>query len=232
VPYSRPCAGWPLFPHHNGPNSYNRTGLGLSICNSLAEMMGGDIGFQPNNKGHRRVFWFDVKLEKLSKQKQIIGSQNNSQSAMLLSSCDSMLAVHELAPRRHILLAEDNPTNQKVMLIMLKNLGFETVQTVTDRLEAAELIKQNPLGFDLILIDINIPVLDSIGATRKIRNTGLNILIIAITANALIGDVDVYLAKGIDDYIPKPVDRELLLIIIQFFGCVLYILYICEFVCL
>jgi osomolarity two-component system sensor histidine kinase TcsA len=60
-------------------------------------------------------------------------------------------------------------------------------------------------------MDINMPVLDGIGATAEIRKISPNIPIIAMTANALKGDVDVYLAKGMNDYIPKPVDRQLLL---------------------
>lgn len=187
------------------------TGLGLSICKSLAEMMGGKIGFQPNPEGQGSIFWFDIKMKKLSMQKQTTALQKSSQVAALSSSCDSLLAVRKMAPGKRLLVVEDNPINQKVMLMMLKNLGFETVQTAMDGMEAAELAKQDPLGFDLILMDINMPVLDGIGATREIRNAGLNVPIIAMTANALKGDVDIYLAKGMNDYIPKPVDRQLLL---------------------
>lgn len=83
---------------------------------------------------------------------------------------------------------------------MLEGLGFEKVDTAVDGAEAVQLIKQSPLAYDLILMDINMAVLDGIGATTEIRMARLNIPIIAMTANVLKGDVDVYLAKGMNDY--------------------------------
>jgi osomolarity two-component system sensor histidine kinase TcsA len=133
------------------------------------------------------------------------------ESLQLSSSLGPLSAIRTIAPGKRILLAEDNFINQKVMLMMLKNLGFEEVDTTTDGVEAVRLTTlQKPLRYNLILIDINMPVLDGIGSTREIRQAGLNIPIIAITANALKGDVDMYLAKGMNDYIPKPVDRQIL----------------------
>jgi len=187
---------------------YKGTGLGLSICKSLAELMGGSIGFYRNPEEHGSVFWFDVKVEKLKAEKPA----NGLDKAMLSHSLDPLTAIRTIAPGKRILLAEDNFINQKVMLMMLKNLGFELVDTATDGVEAVQLIKQqNPVVYDLILMDINMPVLDGIGSTREIRKAGLDIPIIAMTANALKGDVDIYMAKGMNDYIPKPVDRQLLM---------------------
>jgi len=187
---------------------YKGTGLGLSISKSLAELMGGSIGFYRNPEEHGSVFWFDVKIEKLESKKPA----NGTESPQLSPSLDPFSAVRTIAPGKRILLAEDNFINQKVMLMMLKNLGFEQVDTATDGVETVRLTTlQKPLRYDLILMDINMPVLDGIGSTREIRKAGLNIPIIAMTANALKGDVDVYLAKGMNDYIPKPVDRKLLM---------------------
>jgi osomolarity two-component system sensor histidine kinase TcsA len=188
---------------------YKGSGLGLSISKSLAEMMGGKIGFHQNPKGQGSVFWFDVKMKKLDDQKHINTLNKSMESAKPIPLRDPVCAARAIAPGKRLLLAEDNPINQKVMLMMLKNLGFDTVQIATDGCEAAQLAKQSP--YDLILMDINMPTLDGIGATREIRKAGLNIPVIAMTANALKGDMDLYLAGGMNDYIPKPVDRQLLL---------------------
>jgi osomolarity two-component system sensor histidine kinase TcsA len=72
-------------------------------------------------------------------------------------------------------------------------------------------VNEHPLAYDLILMDINMPILDGISATQEVRKVSPNVPIIAMTANAFKGDVDVYLAKGMNDYVPKPVDRQLLL---------------------
>jgi osomolarity two-component system, sensor histidine kinase TcsA len=187
---------------------YKGTGLGLSICKSLAELMGGSIGFYRNPEENGSVFWFDIGVEKLKSE----SPTNGLDSLPLSPSLDPLSIVRTIAPSKRILLAEDNFINQKVMLMMLKNLGFEQVDTATDGIEAVQLTTQHKSQrYDLILMDINMPVLDGIGSTREIREAGLNIPIIAMTANALKGDVDVYLAKGMNDYIPKPVDRQLLM---------------------
>jgi osomolarity two-component system sensor histidine kinase TcsA len=187
---------------------YKGTGLGLSICKSLAELMGGSIGFYHNPEEHGSVFWFDVKVQKLESEKLA----NGLDILQLSPSLDPLSVVRANAHGKRILLAEDNFINQKVMLMMLKNLGFEQVDTATDGVETVQLATlQQPLRYDLILMDINMPVLDGIGSTIEIRKAGLNIPIIAMTANVLKGDVEVYLAKGMNDYIPKPVDRKLLM---------------------
>jgi osomolarity two-component system sensor histidine kinase TcsA len=119
--------------------------------------------------------------------------------------------VRDMAPSKHLLLAEDNPINQKVMLMMLKRIGFVKVDTAVDGREVIELLKANPLLYDLILMDISMPVLSGLEATMEIRKMGLRLPIIAMTANALKDDVDEYFKKGMNDYVPKPADRNLLM---------------------
>lgn len=196
---------------------YKGTGLGLSICKSLTELMGGSIGFHRNPETHGSVFWFDIKLEKLDGDKATTGVVANSlipttqpQLSQSLAD-DPVTAIRAIAPGKQLLLAEDNFINQKVMLMVLKNLGFERIDTAADGVETVTLTKANPGRYDLILMDINMPVLDGIGSTREIRRAGIEVPIVAMTANALKGDVDVYLAKGMNDYIPKPVDRKVLI---------------------
>jgi osomolarity two-component system sensor histidine kinase TcsA len=188
---------------------YKGTGLGLSISKSLAELMGGAIGFHPNPETHGSVFWFSVNVVKLAVATPITVLEE-SLASTTISPLDPHVVLKEIAPSKRLLIAEDNPINQKVMVMMLKGLGFEYVDTALDGALAVQLAKQHSLLYDLILMDISMPVLDGISATMEIRRAGLNIPIVAMTANALKGDMDHYLSKGMNDYVSKPVDRQIL----------------------
>jgi len=123
-----------------------------------------------------------------------------------------------IVPPKHILLVEDNRINQKVALNMLKKMGH-TVDTANNGKEAVLAYKNNK--FDLILMDIQMPVMDGIEATAEIRTIEGQIMIqdskssvrrvpiIAFTANAMKGDKEKYLASDIDDYIPKPFKKHI-----------------------
>ncbi len=112
----------------------------------------------------------------------------------------------------HILLVEDNPINQMVALKMVDAFGY-SVECASNGREALELFQKS--RFDMILMDIQMPELDGFETTRKIRNTvpGLNstdIPIIAMTAHAMKGDSDRCKEAGMDDYVPKPIDPDIL----------------------
>ncbi|KAN0092008.1 hypothetical protein V8E51_017855 [Hyaloscypha variabilis] len=190
---------------------YKGTGLGLSICKSLAELMGGAISFHPNPKEQGSVFWFTAKLGKFYTANEVDRLSTKLDAQVLSPVPDSLALVRELAPGKRILLAEDNFINQKVMLMMLKGLGFAKVDTVVDGAEAVDRARRNPLFYDIILMDISMPVLDGLGATTQIRELGVDTPIVAMTANAMKEDVASYLAHGMNDYVPKPVDRKVLL---------------------
>ena len=191
---------------------YKGTGLGLSICKSLAELMGGTIGFCPNPEGRGSVFWFTAKLKKC-KQVKTIEALGDSLDALQLPSpvlINPMDTLKELAVGRRLLLAEDNHINRKVMLRMLAGLGFDSVDTAADGAEAVLKASPGANSYDLILMDVNMPVQDGVSATKELRGKGLQIPIIAMTANALKGQAETYLAKGMSGYVAKPVDRDLL----------------------
>lgn len=116
--------------------------------------------------------------------------------------------VKEIAPHMHILLVEDNMVNQIVMLKLLKSLGFERVDTAWDGADAVRQVKQTPLSYNVILMDINMPVMNGLEATTKIREVNSEVPIIALTGNALKGDAETYLARGMNDYVAKPVHRK------------------------
>ena len=108
-----------------------------------------------------------------------------------------------------ILLAEDNPLNQKLAKMVLTKAGYQ-VEVANNGQEAVEKYTKAPEAFDLIFMDVQMPQLDGLKATKAIRDNGFDkIPIVAMTANAMKGDREKCLEAGMDDYIPKPVKREL-----------------------
>jgi len=190
---------WELF--QLGDQSYTRkyggVGLGLTISRQLAELMNGTIGFESEqNRGAR--FWFTVKLP-LGNEPGLIEDSNI----------------------KRILLVEDNLINQKVSLQSLRGMGFD-VELAVNGLEAIEKFKQSQ--YDLILMDIQMPVMDGITATKKIRQMEVDlkvrqpIQIIAITANSLKDDRQKCLEAGMNEYISKPFNLEKFPLIISQLG--------------
>jgi osomolarity two-component system sensor histidine kinase TcsA len=178
---------------------YKGTGLGLSICKSLAELMGGVVGFTRNPEQQGSTFYFTMQMDKLQ-TRLMTPSVNTS----------SHIQLREVAQRKQLLLVEDNNINQTIMIRLLRALGFEEVDVACDGAEALRLINQKPLTYNLVLMDISMPVMDGVTATKKMRERGHAVPIIAMTANALKDDQEAYLAEGMNDYIAKPVDRRLL----------------------
>lgn len=198
---------------------YKGTGLGLNICKSLAELMGGEIGFQANPAGFGSVFWFTIKLKKCKQFLQTIETPRFESDAARVpppAVIDPMEELKHVAVDKRLLLAEDNFINRKVMLRMLAGLGFPNIDVAIDGKEAVAKTIQSAdashasVPYDLILMDVNMPVQDGVSATRELRDKGFHMPIVAMTANALKGQAEVYIAKGMTGYIAKPVDRKLL----------------------
>ncbi len=128
-----------------------------------------------------------------------------------------LLTIHSLAEnQKHavILLAEDNPVNQKMTRLMLSKAGY-TVKIAGNGKQALELFKNNREGYDLILMDINMPEMDGIEATRQIRSheiqfkPGTRVPILALTANVMNDFKQKCLGAGMDDFLTKPIKRDL-----------------------
>jgi signal transduction histidine kinase/CheY-like chemotaxis protein/streptogramin lyase len=171
---------------------YGGTGLGLSISKRLAEMMNGSIGVESELQ-RGSTFWITVQLKE------------RHAPATVISQSSHTLCRHG----GRILLAEDNPINQKVVKHLLTRFGL-TVDIVENGAEALNVFDREP-GYDLILMDCQMPVMDGWEATRAIRNSASshsNVPIVAVTANALVGEREKCLAAGMNDYLTKPISRE------------------------
>jgi len=121
----------------------------------------------------------------------------------------------EMKQAIRILLAEDNPVNQKLAVVLLNKAGYE-VEVAANGEEAVKKFLDAPENYDLILMDVQMPVMDGLEATRFIREKGFReIPIVAMTAQAMKGDMEKCLEAGMDDYIPKPIKRELVFQIIE-----------------
>ncbi len=180
---------------------YGGTGLGLAICKKLVNFMGGEIDFFRNNHGGT-TFWFTLRLTK--------SNETISQKTTPTLSTD-IQKLHG----KSILLAEDNKVNQDYALKILKDMNL-TVSVANTGKEAFTLYQDHKdTPFDIILMDCRMPDMDGYEATIKIREfeTSHNLKrtpIIALTANALKGDMELCLKTGMDDYLSKPVYRKTL----------------------
>jgi len=185
---------------NSSTKKFKGTGLGLSICKSLAELMGGNVGYMKNPVEQGSIFFFTTKVNKL----EVTPTKPLTKAA-------PDVELRKLAHTKHLLLVEDNAINQTIMVRLLRSFGFEKVDVATDGAEGLRMVIQKPLAYSLVLMDISMPVMDGVTATRKIRAAGHVVPILAMTANALKGDQELYLAEGMNDYIAKPVDRRLLM---------------------
>jgi len=182
---------------------YGGTGLGLTICKKLVELMGGDIGCE-SEAGKGSTFWFKVPLEKQPPVK--MGTKQKDTSAK--SSNLARFPPHPVKRKNfRILIAEDNTTNQQVILLLLKKLGY-TADTVRDGEEAVDAVTRYP--YDLVFMDCQMPEMDGYTATSEIRRleAAKHTAIIAMTANVMEGEREKCLAAGMDDYLAKPIVLE------------------------
>jgi CheY-like chemotaxis protein/HPt (histidine-containing phosphotransfer) domain-containing protein len=191
--------------NNTSSRKYGGTGLGLAITKQLVEMMNGEIGVQ-NNKVQGSLFWFRIPLKVRDDIDNILEKFVPRRNGPEAPVTQSTAAINLNA---RILLAEDHPTNQFLMKRLLTKIGFKKIDCVETGKEAVDAFEKN--RYDLILMDCQMPEMDGYEATREIRrlqHPSSNIPVIAMTANAMVGDREKCMEAGMDDYISKPIDAK------------------------
>lgn len=183
---------------------YGGTGLGLKVSSMLADLLGGDLQIESEfDEGSTLILTISAgaQIASLPQLRRTITDTPESGTSI----------TNEALRGCHVLLAEDGLDNQKLIRVLLKRAGAEITIVANGQL-AIEAISNDPNGFDLILMDIQMPEVDGHEATRQLRTGGCTLPIIALTAHAMPSDREKCLSVGCDAYLAKPINFEELIL--------------------
>jgi PAS domain S-box-containing protein len=193
---------------------FGGTGLGLSITKRLAQILGGDawiVESKPQKGTHFRILVAIDPLDHVAR----IADPTDAVKETDVHHCSENTSTSDHLPLQgiNILLAEDGPDNQRLISRLLAKAGGEV--TITENglaaIEAVSSASNDHRPFDVILMDMQMPVMDGYRATKQLRDIGCRTRIIALTAHAMDGDREKCLMAGCDDYTTKPVNRSQLI---------------------
>ncbi|WP_166652765.1 hybrid sensor histidine kinase/response regulator [Pelagimonas phthalicica] len=178
------------------PDAFEAEGLRLEISQKFCRLMGGELRFAPG-KSRGSVFAATMRVTPCAR---------DGEERTFYPEIKDVLKARQW----RVLAAEDNQTNQRVLELLLKRYDFD-LQIVEDGLQLVNAFQANPAH--IVLLDVNMPVLNGIEAAARIRvferaNRMVPVPIIALTANAMSGQIKDYLSRGMDAHVPKPIRRE------------------------
>ncbi|MDR2586684.1 MAG: response regulator, partial [Coriobacteriales bacterium] len=181
---------------------FGGTGLGLAISKRIISLMDGDISVE-SEQGKGSTFELTIPLEQAHESLELVGA--DEQGAAHSTQSDEL----DLVGRR-VLLAEDIEVNREIVCALMAPFGVE-VECATNGIEAVEMFKRDPQRYDLILMDMQMPEMDGLDATQRIRaltdSWARRIPIVALTANVFKDDINRCLEAGMNDHLGKPLNQ-------------------------
>ena len=183
--------------------NFGGTGLGLTISKQIIESMGGQLTVS-SKPGEGSIFSFKIDLKPTANAPLITHSQYQTK----LKTVQGTVRKVTTLPAGNILLVDDGLANRKLIKLILEKAGCSITEAVNGK-EAYDLALAG--DFDVVLMDMQMPVMDGYEATSKLRQAGYKKTVIALTANTMLGDKEKCRKAGCDDFIPKPVEIDSLL---------------------
>lgn len=184
---------------------FGGTGLGLALSQKLARALGGDLVLETTNPGIGSTFLISVDTGNINSI-DFINDTDNEKSSQ--NKIKTSAEISSDLKEKNILIVDDSPDNRLLISFMLKKLGLK-VETAVDGKNALEMAEKN--SYDLILMDLQMPIMGGYEAVNYLRKAGFNKPIIALTAHAMKDEKDKCLANGFSAYLTKPIDKNLLI---------------------